>query len=603
MNPIVFDGCLGWLHDAPGTRGVVLCGALGHEALWTHKAMRRFANQLARHGMPTLRFDYHGTGDSTGSDEDAARLEMWVGNIVAATRKLRETTGVRDVVLVGLRFGATLAAMATQVLQGDEALAGVVLLAPAVAGRTYLREMKALSKTWRTEAGIDDEPGDGTAFYDTFGHRLYKETLDHIHAINLNGTAVRPAARVLIFDPFGREGERLAASYVELGADVELRPFPEYMTFMVDAITSREPRQTFDDIALWLQTDLPERSAGSRIESLPARVFSTHARETPLRIDGADGSEERELFGMLCEPVSVARHGPLVVIVNTGATPHTGDGRLAVVFARRLAAQGIASVRLDVSGIGETPSADWVDSKSPLYSARAIDDVRHAAAWLAARGYPSIALFGVCSGGYLSLHAAAVSPHVDGVLAVNLLRFIWGADETLDQAIAQQGPSTRLYMQSARSLGKWMNVLRGRSHVRSKLKKVARRFGRRMAIATANLAHDVTKVEFGTTGQAQALAAKLNEKGVEVRLVYGELNRGLDELSTYFGQGGRRLRRYDHIQVAPIAQLDHSLFSHAARDKVFAYAEQFFADFDGAPQQTGDGMPDWNGLDRAKFAL
>jgi len=72
---------------------------------------------------------------------------------VAATRKLRETTGVRDIVLVGLRFGATLAALASQVLRGDETLAGLVLLAPAVAGRNYLRELKILQKNWKAASG------------------------------------------------------------------------------------------------------------------------------------------------------------------------------------------------------------------------------------------------------------------------------------------------------------------------------------------------------------------------------------------------------------------------------------------------------------------
>ncbi|CAM2138356.1 Alpha/beta hydrolase [Pararobbsia alpina] len=603
MNPIVFDGCLGWLHDAPGTRGVVLCPALGHEAMWTHKSMRRLANQLARSGMPALRFDYHGTGDSSGSEDDPARLEMWIGNIVAATRKLRETTGVKDVVIVGMRFGATLAAMASQLLQGEEELAGIVLLAPAVSGRTFLRELKVLHKNWRAEVDVDDEPGSGEAFQDALGYRLHRETLDHIHAISLNGTSAKPAPRALIFDPFGREGERLAARYVELGVDVELRPFPEYADLMIESIYSKDPQQAFDYLVLWLQQGMPERHGAARIESLPARIFAGDARETPLRIDGVDGTPERELFGVLCEPVSVARHGPLVVIVNTGANVHTGDGRLAVVFARRLAAQGVASVRLDISGIGETPSSGWVDSKSPLYSARAIGDVCQATAWLAARGYPSIALFGVCSGAYLSLHAAAMSPHVDGVVAVNTQRFIWADNETLEQAMKKQGQSMQLYMRSARRLDKWLNVLRGRSHVRAKLKTISRRLARRGAIAAANLAHDISRVEFGTTGRAQALVSHLNRKGVEVRLVYGTFNRGLEELSTYFGQGGRRLNRYGHIQVARIDKLDHSLVAHTARDKVFAYAEQFFSEFDGAAQQTGTGVGEWASGDRAKFAL
>jgi pimeloyl-ACP methyl ester carboxylesterase len=602
MNPIVFDGCMGWLHDAPGTRGVVLCNAMGHEAMWSHKSMRRLAAQLARNGMPTLRFDYHGTGDSAGSDDDPARLEMWVGNVVAATRKLRETTGVREIVLVGLRFGATLAALASQVLKGDEALAGLVLLAPAVAGRAYLRELKVLHKNWRAEVDVETEPGEGEAFQDALGHRLYRETLEQIHSINLVGTSERPAPRTLILDPFGREGERLAARYLELGAEVELRPFAEYADLMVESIYARDPRAAFDHLVLWVQVGMPERRFAARVEPLPARILSGEAREMPLRIDGVDGSPERELYGVLCEPVSGGRRGPLVLIVNTGANYHVGDGRLAVVFARRLAAQGVASVRLDVSGIGETPSANWVDSKTPLYSSRAIEDVAHAADWLAGYGYPSIALFGICSGGYLGIHAAAVSPHIDGVMAVNLQRFIWAENETLEQAMSKQGQSMQLYMRSARSFEKWLNVLRGRSHIRAKVRMVAGRLAKRAGIALANFAHDVAKVQFGTTGRAQSLAAQLDRKGVEVRLVYGSFNRGLEELHTYFGHGGSRLRRYSHIRVEAIDKLDHSLVARTARERVFEQAEKYFSDFDGtAPSR--ESHEAWALNEQANFAM
>ncbi|CAB3778417.1 alpha/beta hydrolase family protein [Pararobbsia alpina] len=587
MNPIVFDGCMGWLHDAPGTRGVVLCQALGHEAMWSHKSMLRLASQLARNGMPTLRFDYHGTGDSAGSDDDPARLEMWVGNVIAATRKLREITGVREIVLVGLRFGATLAALASQVLKDDEALAGLVLLAPVVGGRSYLRELKVLHKNWRAEVDVETEPGEGEDFQDTLGHRLYRETLDQIHSINLVGTNERPAPRILILDPFGREGERLAARYLELGSEVELRPFAEYMDLMVESIYACDPRTAFDHLVLWVQVGMPERRFAARVEPLPARILSGETREMPLRIDGVDGSPERELYGVLCEPVSGSRRGPLVVILNTGANYHVGDGRLAVVFARRLATQGITSVRLDVSGVGETPSANWVDTKTPLYSSRAIEDVAHAADWLAGYGYPSVALFGICSGAYLGIHAAAVSPHIDCVMAVNLQRFIWADNQTLEQMLGKQGQSMQLYMRSARSIEKWLNVLRGRSHVRAKLRIVGGRLAKRAGIAVANLAHDVVKVQFGTTGRAQSLAAQLDRKGVEVRLIYGRFNRGLEELHTFFGRGGSRLRRYSHIRVEALDKIDHSLVARTARERVFEQAEKYFADFDGAAPSSG----------------
>src|SRR5271168_1578528 len=67
--PIVFGGCFGWYHPGRGDLGVVLCGPHGYEDLCVHRHWRGLAQDLSRHGLPTLRFDYPGTGDSAEDDE------------------------------------------------------------------------------------------------------------------------------------------------------------------------------------------------------------------------------------------------------------------------------------------------------------------------------------------------------------------------------------------------------------------------------------------------------------------------------------------------------------------------------------------------------
>lgn len=105
MEPLLFDGCYGWLHRpvvphsslsplSPAACGVVLCNPFGQEAIMTHRGWRYLATALAANGMPALRFDYHGTGDSDGDESDPARLQAWTASIVAAVRVLRERTGV-----------------------------------------------------------------------------------------------------------------------------------------------------------------------------------------------------------------------------------------------------------------------------------------------------------------------------------------------------------------------------------------------------------------------------------------------------------------------------------------------------------------------------
>ena len=63
---VSFGDCFGWFHPAAGNKAVLLCGALGYEGFCAHHPWRILADQLQAAGLPALRFDYQGTGDSLG---------------------------------------------------------------------------------------------------------------------------------------------------------------------------------------------------------------------------------------------------------------------------------------------------------------------------------------------------------------------------------------------------------------------------------------------------------------------------------------------------------------------------------------------------------
>jgi len=106
--PVSFGGCFGWLHPAAGRRAVVICGPDGYEALCVHRPLGRFAAALAEAGLPALRFDYPGTGDSAGDEGDPKFIRGALDSILAAVKLVRDQPGIDQVALVGLRFGATL---------------------------------------------------------------------------------------------------------------------------------------------------------------------------------------------------------------------------------------------------------------------------------------------------------------------------------------------------------------------------------------------------------------------------------------------------------------------------------------------------------------
>jgi pimeloyl-ACP methyl ester carboxylesterase len=123
--------------EAPPKGAVVLCYPFGPEYLRSHRALRELAGQLADTGHHALRFDYFGCGDSSGATEDGT-VDQWLEDIARGVEELRETSGRPRVSLLGLRFGATLAALAAARLPEVDR---IVLWDPIVNGRAYLDEL------------------------------------------------------------------------------------------------------------------------------------------------------------------------------------------------------------------------------------------------------------------------------------------------------------------------------------------------------------------------------------------------------------------------------------------------------------------------------
>jgi len=96
----------------PRNAGVVLCYPFGQEYMRAHRAYRQLALLLSKKGYHVLRFDYRGTGDSSGDIEDGVTAQDWIDDVGLAVNELRESTGVSSIAVVGLRLGALIAGVA-----------------------------------------------------------------------------------------------------------------------------------------------------------------------------------------------------------------------------------------------------------------------------------------------------------------------------------------------------------------------------------------------------------------------------------------------------------------------------------------------------------
>jgi hypothetical protein len=100
------------------------------------------------------------------------------------------------------------------------------------------------------------------------------------------------------------------------------------------------------------------------------------------------------LVGVLTEPGAADAHAPAVLMWNVGIQHRIGPYRIQVDIARELANRGFASLRFDLSGMGD--SSPRKDNR-PDHE-RAIDDVREAMALLERRrGARTFVPIGFCS--------------------------------------------------------------------------------------------------------------------------------------------------------------------------------------------------------------
>ena len=133
----------GVFHPPAGTTerglGVVLCQPFGHEYFRSHRAVRSLAARLSREGFPTLRFDYTGTGDSAGDDTNQS-FDQWHADLALAIEEIRDMAAVRQVILIGLRLGGTVACT----FPADSTVTQLIMWDPIVSGGRYASELEGL---------------------------------------------------------------------------------------------------------------------------------------------------------------------------------------------------------------------------------------------------------------------------------------------------------------------------------------------------------------------------------------------------------------------------------------------------------------------------
>ena len=214
----------GVLTGKPAAEAVLICPSVGQEHVRAHFILRRLAQRLGELGVPSLRFDYYGCGDSMGESVDAD-LDRWIGDVEDAAAELRRRTGAARVVGVGVRLGAPLLGACAERLGLDR----LVVWDPVLDGERYLAELREthrrFSPGWRRLFRSPAAPRGGT---ELLGLCCSERAARRLRALRFDPArdAGRPAARldsaVAGFDPGWTDVARLGDMLPDRGISARL---------------------------------------------------------------------------------------------------------------------------------------------------------------------------------------------------------------------------------------------------------------------------------------------------------------------------------------------------------------------------------------------
>ena len=571
---IVFNAagawCFGWFHAAARPArgiGVVLCRPMGYEAICAYPTYTRLAEKLATSGFDVLRFDYHGTGDSAGSDTDPDRVSAWIDSTVAATHELQRLSGVARLALFGVRLGATLAVQAAARMGGVESL---VMWAPCVTGRTFARELRAASAS---RARPDQKQGAAAGGdMEALSYTYTAQTLHDLNHLDCQRLDFQPATRVLIIDRDDMPVEGpLPALYSAMGMETSYRMLRGYAAMMAEPHQEVLQHNTLDQIVAWLSA-APQPQAALLDACADEVTGDVHSILPGVRETSVAFGPSKSLFGILTEPNEVSASDPrsatVILMLNTGCIYRIGPARLYVKMARSWAASGYRAFRFDLNGIGDSKPVTGLEGIS-IYARDSTPDVKAAIDYLVARGCCRVFVMGICSGSYVAFETALADPRVTGQILMNI-RLLGRQDGYAWQGAMQSYyKSTNFYRRALLQADMYRRLIRGQVDVAG----IAKRLRTVLQARVKRTFHQLIRSPAVTQGLLAKLKS-LSARGTDTLIIMAAEDDGRDYVEFHFGTLGSYMRGDANFRMIVVEETDHTFSNTEAQQYVIGAVHQ-----------------------------
>jgi len=409
------------------TQTVLIVLPPGPEQSRSYRLLRELATKLAASGVPVLRVALSGTAHTTPHSAHVT-LADWHSDIISAAIELRRRWPRASLTGLGVRFGtrllvdalpcATLALAPEQTPQ-EQTLDRLVAWSPLFLGSDWLDHLRAVEGQMR-KAGqqLDSDDLAGSAW----------STQLRTEVGALTAIPPLPAATTLVLDAdqelnVGNQNNEYNQKVNNLSSsdwcasDLPMMVAGDASSALYSALSGQRQVLTNPDT---MTTDSTNGTARPLSAALRADPPGTSVADQPFSLGGSvlapelsapgDDVIEQGLFGIFRSGKTAC---PVVVMLNSGLLPCDGPYGVYAEIAESLAQSGIASVRFDSSGKGESP-------RKPLSAAQTLlDDYAQVCDFLRQQGHQQTILLGICSGADDALEIAEKAENVAGLVLLD----------------------------------------------------------------------------------------------------------------------------------------------------------------------------------------
>ncbi len=553
---------------------VLICSAWGREEVCAHRTMRWLAQGYAELGLPTLRFDYDGCGNSAGDDLDPGRVQAWQASTEAAVDHVLRLSGARQVVLVGVRMGALMAAMVASERRDVRAL---VAINPVCNGRAFVRELKFIQANSATAT-----PPSESHLLENEGSFMDEQTVADVSRLDLLSLTAPPAPAVLLVNRQDLPTSPAWARHLrDQGVSVDEVSMSGYAEMMLPPHKTVLPAELAQLTGDWLSGMAKGEATGGQVAPVVPHLAEVRFGQggAALREQAFYFGHERPLFGILSEPVSdrgdapapLGPHDKLIILIGEGANRLTGPNRIFVPLAQRWAAMGHRVLRFDLSGIGESPTKPG-EPDNLVYSRPAMDDLAQAIQLVQARyGARDVVLLGLCSGAFHAFQAAAGDMPVSKVVLINTFVFFWeeglSDDYPEDLVPSKVAGEVVRYRSSMRSMDKWLTLLSS-SVGRRRLREVAHNY---VVWSWGKVVRTLARwLRFPLDKDLHTVLMRIARKGIGMHFIFAQSDPGHMYMSEHAARAQARLIKSGDMTLELIPHANHTFSTHRSRSRLLS---------------------------------